>query len=122
MAYCCPPNAEKFLAPDYTAIGKIQTLPDDNEFYHVGEPGSKKAVIVLPDIFGWNGGRTRNIADYFAENGYYAVVAKIMVPGVGGIDGDGFLEIGTMESFFANLNAHYTWDSTFSLMFYTHLY
>ena len=90
MSHCCPPNAAKYLAPDYTFVGKIHTLPDGVEYYDSGNAAStKKAVLLIPDIFGWNGGRTRNIADWLAEEGYYTVVPKLLIPDVGGPDGDG---------------------------------
>jgi dienelactone hydrolase len=65
-------------------------MEDGNEYYATGSP-SAKAVMLIPDVFGWNGGRTRNVADFLAERGYYTVVPKLMVPPVdGGVDGDGF--------------------------------
>jgi dienelactone hydrolase len=46
--------------------------------------------VIIPDIFGWNGGRTRNIADYFALNGFFVMVPKLLAPPLeGGVDGDG---------------------------------
>ena len=87
---CCPPNAEKYLAPNYATTGSTLTLPNGHELYHSGSVDSKHAVLIIPDVYGWNGGRTRNIADWFAEAGYYAVVPKLMVPALqGGTDGDG---------------------------------
>jgi dienelactone hydrolase len=89
MRSCCPPNADKFLAPDYSFVGQTHAVEDGVEFYVTGTAGDK-AVMLLPDIFGWNGGRTRNIADFLAEEGYYVVVPKLLVPPVdGGVDGDG---------------------------------
>ena len=46
----------------------------------------------MPDIFGWNGGRTRVIADHVADTlGCYVVVPKICLPAVEeGTDGAGF--------------------------------
>lgn len=88
---CCPPNAEKYLAPDYSAIGSILTLDSGYEAYQTGDvTATKKAVILIPDIYGWNGGRTRNIADYLVGYGYYVVVPKLLTPPIdGGTDGDG---------------------------------
>jgi len=87
---CCPPNAEKYLAPTYDAVGSTHTLKNGHEFYHSGSASSTKAVLLIPDVFGWNGGRIRKIADFFAEAGYYAVVPKLLVPALnGGTDGDG---------------------------------
>lgn len=100
---CCPPNAEKYLAPDYTFVGKITTLSETVEFYETGSSSSKNAVIVIPDIFGWNGGRTRNIADYLADQGYYTVVPKLLSPPIGGgTDGDGFAAF-SFDTFLADI-------------------
>lgn len=113
MSHCCPPNAEKYLAPDYKFVGKTHALADGVEFYETGNPAvTKKAVILIPDIFGWNGGRTRNIADWLAEEGYYTVVPKLLVPAVdGGTDGDGFTGITDFQTFFAHLRERFTYDS-----------
>ncbi len=90
MKGCCPPNAEKYLAPDYKFVGQCHKLADGLEYYATGDPKTKKAVLLINDIYGWNGGRTRNIADHLAENGYYTVVPKLLTPPVdGGTDGDG---------------------------------
>ena len=88
---CCPPNADKYLAPTYDTTGKQVTLPSGNEVYQSGSVGeSKRAILLIPDVYGWNGGRTRNIADMFAEAGYFVVVPKLLAPGLqGGVDGDG---------------------------------
>lgn len=59
----------------------------------VGEKSSDKGLLVLPDIYGWNGGRIRNIADAFSSKGYFCVIPKLLVPcldGGDGTDGDGF--------------------------------
>lgn len=92
---CCPPNSEPFLASTYTERGAVRALPEGFKFYTspTTEP-SKKAVIVLPSIFGWSGGRTRNVSDLFGEAGYVSVVPQLLVPPLdGGYDGDGHLHI-----------------------------
>eukprot|EP01039_Chlorochromonas_danica_P007139 gene7139-7892_t len=87
---CCPPNAYKFLEPDYAFVGQTHRLDNGQEFYHSGKVG-EKGVLVIPDVFGWNGGRTRNIADFLGDEGYYTVVPKLLVPAMeGAVDGDGF--------------------------------
>lgn len=87
---CCPPNSHKFLAHEYTEIGTCAQFANGTEYYHVGSAASKKAILIIPDIWGWHGGRIRNIADQFAEAGYYAIVPKILLPALeGGTDGDG---------------------------------
>lgn len=88
---CCPPNAEKYLAANCATAGQCITTSSGLEVYTTGSAtASKKGVLIIPDIWGWNSGRTRNIADMFAEAGYLAVVPKLMVPPLeGGTDGDG---------------------------------
>jgi dienelactone hydrolase len=109
---CCPPNAHKYLAPDYKHVGNILTLEDGTEIYRTGDPSSKKAVLLIPDIYGWNGGRTRNIADFLAENGYYTVIPKLLIPPVdGGTDGDGFTKLDDFQAFFATLRERFSYDS-----------
>jgi hypothetical protein len=54
---CCPPNSEKFLAVDYIASGFAGSLPDGTEFYAAGNPASKNAILVIPDVYGIHGGR-----------------------------------------------------------------
>jgi dienelactone hydrolase len=92
MAACCPPGSAPFLKTEYVAQGKVITLPSAGaEVYVAGAPDSPKALVLVPDIYGWNGGRTRALADYFATKGFYTVVAKLLVPALeGGTDGDGF--------------------------------
>ncbi len=49
--------------------------------YSVGTLGeSGRAILVCPDIWGWDSGRLRNIADHLAEAGYLVVVPKILQP------------------------------------------
>jgi hypothetical protein len=66
---CCPPNSEPFLEDTYVNNGCIVTLEDYNEFYASGDANATSAVIIIPDIWGWRSGRTRNIADLFANAG-----------------------------------------------------
>ena len=50
---CCPPNSLKYLAPSYQTVGTIQCLPNGYEFYSSGSAANKKAVLIIPDIYGW---------------------------------------------------------------------
>ena len=88
---CCPPGSEGYLEASETSKGT--TFSDENgyEFYVIGtESGSKNAVVLVPDVWGWNGGRTRVIADSLADIGYAVIVPKLLVPAFnGGTDGDG---------------------------------
>jgi dienelactone hydrolase len=88
---CCPPNAEKYLAATGSNAGQCVTHESGQELYMTGSAAeSKKGVLIIPDVYGWNSGRTRHIADMFAEANYLAVVPKLLAPGLkGGTDGDG---------------------------------
>lgn len=71
------------MAPNYNVIGTCKILEgtDGIEGY-VSKPyvSGQKVLVLIPDAFGWNSGRLRNVADYFTEEGYYTVVPKIMTP------------------------------------------
>lgn len=76
MAECCPPGSwPACQAPEaYQANGsegKIGELP----IYHVGS--GEKAVLILPDIFGWaqNKGRFFGIADTLAAQGFQVLLS-----------------------------------------------
>lgn len=91
---CCPPNSAPFLAATHVPAGIVIDLPEVS-FYRVpavvGDGEERKALVLCPDIWGWNGGRTRQIADYFASQGFFCVVPQFLVPALeGGTDGDGF--------------------------------
>jgi dienelactone hydrolase len=70
---------------------------------------------MIPDIWGWDSGRTRVIADYFSDNGYYVIVPKLLVPALeGGTDGDGFppnFDMSTRGGEFGPYMQTVPWDS-----------
>ena len=50
---------------------------------------SKRSCVIV-DVWGYNSGRTRAIADLIASFGYHVIVLKVLGPGLkGGTDGDG---------------------------------
>jgi len=58
------------------------------EYYHCGT--GELGLLLVPDVWGWNGERTRAIADDFAQKGLNVWVPKILQPALeGGTDGDG---------------------------------
>eukprot|EP00615_Pteridomonas_danica_P004793 CAMPEP_0114348878 /NCGR_PEP_ID=MMETSP0101-20121206/15076_1 /TAXON_ID=38822 ORGANISM="Pteridomonas danica, Strain PT" /NCGR_SAMPLE_ID=MMETSP0101 /ASSEMBLY_ACC=CAM_ASM_000211 /LENGTH=243 /DNA_ID=CAMNT_0001487099 /DNA_START=16 /DNA_END=747 /DNA_ORIENTATION=- len=73
MAACCPSTAWPAMSPpeDYTPKGTEEKL-EDLSIYIVGEPGPK-AVIVLPEVFGWSG-RMKGICDTLASEGFYVIM------------------------------------------------
>lgn len=87
---CCPSGSAPSFADDYTPAGtKVSYV--DVQFYAVGTPSSGgKAIVVIPDIWGWDSGRIRRVADLLSANtGSYVVVPKLFDPSFeGGTDGD----------------------------------
>eukprot|EP00928_Gymnodinium_smaydae_P078799 TRINITY_DN62873_c0_g1_i1.p2 TRINITY_DN62873_c0_g1~~TRINITY_DN62873_c0_g1_i1.p2 ORF type:complete len:415 (-),score=101.29 TRINITY_DN62873_c0_g1_i1:145-1389(-) len=85
MASCCPPGSAPYLAADHKDEGTVRSV-DDVPFYQVGS--GERGLLLLPDIWGWNGGRTRALADEFAKKGLSVWVPKLLTPVEGGTDGD----------------------------------
>jgi hypothetical protein len=78
---CCPPNAHGYLASSKDHKGTKITVAGGSEVYVTGNLGqSGRAILICPDIWGWDSGRVRNIADHLAEAGYLVVVPKILQP------------------------------------------
>ena len=69
MSSCCPENAWGQLNdPDYKAKGVVDKIPaTDIEAYRVGK--SEKCIIWNYDVYGFNGGRSRQMADFVADHG-----------------------------------------------------
>lgn len=101
---CCPPSGLPYLANSglavseyhekYTQQGTIVSTGDGGaalEFYEASPAGTfSSAVIVVPDVWGWNSGRTRAICDTLTNDGYLVVCPKLLQPPLeGGTDGDG---------------------------------
>lgn len=86
---CCPDGSWPYLAASYEAKGSVQT-EGGVELYVAPVTGTPtSAVILCPDIWGWNGGRIRAVADHFASFGYLTVIPKLLTPARnGGTDGD----------------------------------
>lgn len=78
---CCPPNAHGYLASTRDHKGTKIVVSGGVEAYSAGTLGqSGRAILICPDIWGWDSGRLRNIADHLAEAGYLVVVPKILQP------------------------------------------
>ena len=72
MASCCPTTAWGELKnPNYKEKGTIVKV-DDMEIYHVGS--GSKCIIWNYTIFGFKGGRTRQMCDFMAEAGYLVIL------------------------------------------------
>lgn len=87
---CCPPNSTPSFRDEYSPVGTKVSTPQV-EFYAVGNPSAGgKAIIVIPDIYGWDSGRTRRIGDMLSAGvDAYVVIPKLFQPSFeGGTDGD----------------------------------
>jgi len=73
---CCPPGAWGELKPDadYKAKGAVEKLDGGLEVYVTGKAESDKCVIWNYDIFGFNGGRTRQLCDILGEQGFMVIL------------------------------------------------
>merc|ERR1719305_2151860 len=85
MASCCPPGAAGYLAADHADKGAKKSA-DGVEYYQAGS--GKIGLLICPDVWGWNGGRTRALADEFAKKGLSVWVPKLLPAYQGGTDGD----------------------------------
>lgn len=83
---CCPPNSAPYYSDDYSCKGTEGTLSSGLEYYSVGEAvDGGNAIIIIPDVWGWDGGRTRRIADFLAGSFNFVIVPKLMIPAFEGI-------------------------------------
>ena len=70
-AACCPDDSWPALTDTpYECQGVVETLDESSGFkvYKVGAPNSK-CIIWNYDIYGFEGGRTRKMADFIASQG-----------------------------------------------------
>ena len=77
MSCCCPPGSWPALKSDHVRVGKIENIGRGLPAYVVGSPDAGKAVIVVPDIFGIDSGRTTSICDQLADAGYFVVCPDV---------------------------------------------
>lgn len=71
---CCPTGSEPKLAANYTPKGTTQNL-GDLPVYTVGQ--GDKAILIISDIFGPDGGRTKLICDQLADAGFLVVLPDL---------------------------------------------
>ena len=93
MSSANAPDFTPFVAKSYVPKGKIVSV-EGIDFYEINPtiPVNRgAAVIILPEYWGWNSGRIRNIADLTSKSGFQVVIPKLLIPPIdGGNDGDGF--------------------------------
>lgn len=83
---CCPPDAAPYLAANHVDEGSVKEV-EGVTYYNVG--AGEIGLLVMPDVFGWNGGRVRALSDQFAKRGFNVFIPKLLPPLEGGTDGDG---------------------------------
>jgi dienelactone hydrolase len=68
---CCPKDSELPTHSDHVEKGKLDKV-DDLELYVSGS--GESAIIVVYDIFGFDGGRVRQVCDQIADTGFLVVL------------------------------------------------
>lgn len=78
MFSCCPENSWGQLNnPDYKVKGVVEKIPaTDIEVYHVGK--SEKCIIWNYDVYGFDGGRSRQMADFVADHGQCHSISSLL--------------------------------------------
>ena len=74
---CCPPGSWPALKSDYVPKFHEEDLAGYNTYVAGNINEQKKVVLLIPDIFGINSGRTKAIADSFNNEGFYTVVPDL---------------------------------------------
>jgi len=91
MAQCCPPNSLPGLNLKEKKTNGTIITHKSAQFYATGQINDatgRRAVVFMPDAFGWDSGRTRLIADHMATQlNVLVVVLKSLLPYKGGEDG-----------------------------------
>jgi len=84
---CCPSGSLPALQVDIKLKGEI-VHGKGCSYYRTGK-GGKIVLIFYPDVWGWNSGRVRALADHFSEQlGCTTVVPKLQPPMGKGTDDD----------------------------------
>jgi carboxymethylenebutenolidase len=87
---CCPPGSLPYLAADSTSSGS-KNKAGNCDFYETGSTSTSKALVMIPDVWGWDTGRIRALADHFAATAnFLVVIPKLLADPAfeGGTDGD----------------------------------
>jgi dienelactone hydrolase len=94
---CCPSNSHPSLADDYLPQG-MKITHKSVEMYSVGSlsnnsgSAGSRSIVIFPDIWGWDSGRTRRYADLLVNNSICdtVLIPKLLIPTFeDGTDGDG---------------------------------
>ena len=85
---CCPPSSLPYLQSENKGEGSLEKV-GSCEYYQTKNISGSKAILMVPDVWGWNSGSIRSSADYFSEQGFCVVIPKLLDPALnGGTDGD----------------------------------
>jgi len=71
---CCPPGSWGELKPteSYVNKGVVETLEGGLEVYRVGK--GERCIIWNYDIYGFDAGMSRQMADHMAEKGFLVIM------------------------------------------------
>lgn len=87
---CCPPESLPSLVSNPAAgVQGAKGSVGGVDCYITGA-STTSCVIIFSDVWGWDSGRIRELADEVAEDGHLVVIPKLLQPALeGGTDGDG---------------------------------
>ena len=84
-------DADNYLSTSYIPLG--ETIIENNyEYYYIYNKTIKSeyGIIIISDLWGWNSGKIRAIADYISRAGFQVIIPKLLVPCLEeGTHGDG---------------------------------
>eukprot|EP01129_Flabellula_baltica_P009684 TRINITY_DN3996_c0_g2_i1.p1 TRINITY_DN3996_c0_g2~~TRINITY_DN3996_c0_g2_i1.p1 ORF type:complete len:249 (-),score=58.29 TRINITY_DN3996_c0_g2_i1:25-771(-) len=72
----CPPDSWPSLQTNYDAQGTIHEI-DGLQIYTSGDASSGKGIIMMTDVWGWESGRHKAVADHLAMEGYFVVLPDL---------------------------------------------
>lgn len=77
---CCPPQSHGYLASNPTAAtGAEIKLPSGLDAYAVGDGSKGNGIVLIPDVWGWDSGRIREVAGQLAEKlNAYCVIPRVL--------------------------------------------
>jgi len=93
---CCPPKSHGYLAANPTEAAGSLIKIGSLDAYAVGTQTGGNGIIMIPDVWGYNSGRIREVAGQLATKlGAYVVIPRVLSNAPenlgleGGTDGDG---------------------------------
>eukprot|EP01108_Squamamoeba_japonica_P000503 TRINITY_DN1168_c0_g3_i2.p2 TRINITY_DN1168_c0_g3~~TRINITY_DN1168_c0_g3_i2.p2 ORF type:complete len:284 (-),score=97.37 TRINITY_DN1168_c0_g3_i2:56-838(-) len=76
---CCPDGSWPALATDTNLTGTEVKIGEMAAYESGDAATAKRAMLCIPDIFGVDSGRTKAIADQYAQCGFFAIVPDVLL-------------------------------------------